>query len=231
MILLLLACRTNDPAVIAHRALGIEEGADENQPGLALAALEAGFGAELDLRLDGEGCGGDPSRAAEEGCFDLGHSAPNGHTLAEVVPLLSELSASGNPRPPLLLDIVNDPDRAVSLQLLRYLAANAPEGYPLLVQSSSTDAVAILVGERDQIVIDHDVQLGVTYFADPEFTVPDFVDFVVVNIAELPPVPMPVPVAAYGVASASSWKSALYAPSEVRWVITDFPTRGAAFTP
>lgn len=231
MILLLLACQLNEPRIIAHRALGLSEGGEENQPGLALLALEQGFGAELDVRLDGDGCGGDPSRAAEEGCFDLGHTEPNGHTLAEVVPLLAELEADGEARPPLLIDIVNDPDRAVSRQLLRYLAANAPADFPFLVQSSSVDSVAILLGGLDGVVIDPNIQFGVTYFADPEFTVPDFVDFVVVNIAELPPAPMPVPVAAYGVASSSSWKSALYATSDVRWVITDFPTRGAAFTP
>ncbi len=230
MILLLLACRLNEPIVISHRALGGDGGGEENLPGPALGLLAEGFGVELDVRLDGDGCGGDPSRALLEGCFDLGHTSPNGHTLDELVPLIADIEHEGPP-PPLLIDIVNDPERAVSTQILPYLAANLPSGYPVLVQSSSVSSVAMLTVSRADLAVDTDIRVGVTYFADPEFTVPDFVDLVVVNIAELPPAPMPVPVAAYGVASASSWKSALYASSDVEWVITDFPTRAAAFTP
>jgi hypothetical protein len=230
MTLLLLGCTLNAPIVVAHRALGVHESGEENLPSNALIALEAGFGVELDLRLDGDGCEGDPWRAAVEGCFDLGHTVANGYTLADVVPLLAEIQVRhGEDAPPLVLDVVNDPDRAVSEQLMVYLSRNAPANYPILVESSSEDGVAILSGRRAALVTPSAVQLGITYFADPEFTVPDFVDLVVVNIAELPPAPLPAPVAVYGVASASSWKSALYATSDVQWVITDFPTRGEAF--
>jgi hypothetical protein len=230
MMLLLAGCTVNDPVIVAHRALGVGDDDAENNPGHAVEALEAGFGVELDIRLDGEGCGGDPWRAASEGCFDLGHTQPNGHTLADLVDLLPELRYP-DPRssPPLVLDVVNDPDRAVSLQILEYVAWHVPDSQPVIVESSSEDGLAIVAGERTRVRPDDPVLLGLTYFADPEFTVPDYVDILVVNIAELPSAPLLVPVAVYGVASASTWKMTRYATSDVAWVITDFPTRAEAF--
>jgi glycerophosphoryl diester phosphodiesterase len=232
-LVLFLACTAQAPAVVAHRGLGVPD-AEENAPDHLAAAFAAGFGAELDLRLDGAGCAGDPSRAGEDGCFDLGHSAPNGHTLAEAVAALDALDADAA-GPTLVLDIVDDPDRAVSLHLFDYLAAalpgTLPGSTPILVQSSSLASLAMLAAQRDTLPPDLDLRLAVTYFVDPEFTVPDYVDVVVTNVAELPETPLPVPVAVFGVASQSSVKAALYAESDVDWVITDMPTRVAALLP
>lgn len=226
----LLACTPNHPTVISHRGLGVLPDTEENRPDHFVAAFEAGFGVELDLRLDGDGCDGEPERAALDGCFDLGHTEPNGHTLAEVVEAFAALDPALADRP-LVLDIVNDPDRSVTLQLIPYLAAALPgtplATTPLLLQSTSLDAVAMLEASRAATQPELDIRLAATYFADPELTVPDYVDAVVTNIAELPAPPLPVPVATFGVASQSSIKASLYAESDVRWIITDVPSRVA----
>ncbi len=233
MILLVLACVPNTPAIVAHRGLGVLPDSEENAPDHLAAAFEAGFGAELDLRIDGDGCGGEPSAAAVEGCFDLGHSAPNGHTFAEVVEAFSAMDAD-LAGPTLVLDVVNDPDRQVSLQIVEYLSVALPGTVlgqtPILLESSSLDGLAMIHASVETLHPDLDLRLAVTYFADPELTVPDYVDAVVTHIGELPTDPMPVPVAAFGVATQSSVKAAMYAASDVQWVITDVPTRVAGIT-
>lgn len=225
MVVLALACTLNEPVLVAHRALGVEAGAEENVPAHVLEAFEQGFGAEIDIRLDGPGCDGDPSRAAAEGCFDLGHTEPNGYTLAHVIDALAALEADSDR--PLVLDVVNDPDHAVTTQLVRYLADGAQVPVPLVVQTSSAEGLALLDVARDDVILPVDLQLGLTYFANPEFTPPDGADLYVVNIAELPVLALPLPVAVFGVATEHSMALAETATSDVRWVITDVPARFA----
>lgn len=222
-LLLALACAQNEPMLVAHRALGVEAGADENQPVNVLEAFEQGFGAEIDIRLDGPGCDGDPSRAAAEGCFDLGHTEPNGYTLADVMDALTALEDA--PERPLVIDVVNDPDHAVTTQIVRYLADGPQVPVPVLLQTSSAEGLAILDVARDDVILPVDLQLGLTYFANPEFTPSEGADLYVVHIAELPVLALPLPVAVFGVATEHSMALAETAASDVRWVITDVPGR------
>ncbi len=222
----LTACTLNEPILVAHRALGVVEDAEENQPNHVVAAFEQGFGAEIDIRLDGDGCSGDPSLAEVEGCFDLGHTEPNGHTLANVVDAVWALPELPSGRP-LILDIVNDPDHLTVLQLLAYLASVDPLPLPVVVQTSSAEGLAMLDALRNDSLVDGDLSFALTYFTNPEFTAPAGADLIISNIAELPASPMPVPVAVFGVATESAWSQAVYAASDVRWVITDFPGRFA----
>jgi len=117
---------------------------------------------------------------------------------------------------------------------VEYLSAALPGTVlgqtPILLESSSLDGLAMIHASVETLHPDLDLRLAVTYFADPELTVPDYVDVVVTHIGELPTDPMPVPVAAFGVATQSSVKAAMYASSDVRWVITDVPTRVAVIT-
>ncbi len=224
MIALLLGCAANDPALVAHRGLGVLPDAEENVPDHLVAALEAGFGAEVDLRVDGDGCAGDPARAATEGCYDLGHTAPNGHTLAELAELVGALPEA--PAGPLFLDVVNDPDRAVTLTLLDWLGTVPFGTLPLIVQTSSAESLAMFDALRQEQGAP-EVMLGLTSFTNPEFTPPTGADLLVVNLAELPVAPMPLPVAVYGVSTEHAWALAQTASSDVRWVITDLPGRFA----
>ena len=220
----LAECTLNEPILVAHRALGVVEDAEENQPAHVVTAFEQGFGVEIDIRLDGDGCEGDPSLAGSQGCFDLGHTEPNGHTLADVIDAvwgLPELPAGR----PLILDIVNDPDHLTVRHLLPYLGSVDPLPVPVVVQTSSTEGLAMLDALRDETPVDGDLSFGLTYFTNPEFTAPPGADLIISNIVELPASPMPVPVAVFGVATESAWSQAVYAASDVRWVITDFPGR------
>ena len=225
----LLACSRQHPGIVAHRALGVNETTDENDPANMLAAFSAGYGAETDLRVDGDGCEGKLERLETDGCFDLGHSAPNGHTLAELLDTLESGWTDDFGGQTLLLDVVNDPDRTLTLALVPFLrqrlASSPLSEIDLMIQSSSVEGIALLRGQLDAEPVQFPLRLGITWFVNPSLTVPDSAEFAVVHIAELPLVPMPVPVAVFGVASESSYKQAIYAESEVEFVITDFPQR------
>lgn len=229
----LMACERQSPSIVAHRALGVAESTDENRPENIVLALQAGFGAEVDIRADGEGCGTEATERAFDGCFDLGHTSPNGRTFAELLDLLEQGWTPEMEGGALLLDVVNDPDRLISTSILPYLSERVT-GTPLeslrwMLQSSSVEGIVLIRGQLEADPLDFPLLLGITWFVNPSLTVPDSADFAVVHVAELPLVPMPLPVGVFGVSSLSSYKQAIYAESEVAWVITDFPARMQRF--
>lgn len=232
-ILLAAACSRQTPGIVAHRALGVAESPEENSPANVVLAFQQGFGAEVDLRVDGPGCEGDLNRLSTEGCFDLGHVRSNGYTLADVLNLLDVHWTESFGGQVLLLDIANDTDRALTQTLLSYLRhrlSNSPlSTLKIYVQSSSVEGIALLRGQLEAEPVDFPLLLGITWFANPALTVPDSADFAIVHISELPLVEMPVPVGVFGVASEASYKQAVYAESEVVFVITDFPSRVVRF--
>jgi hypothetical protein len=240
VLLLLSACEPpNQPEIVAHRALGFTEGGEENQPHNVLLAFQNGFGAEIDLRTDGEGCaeGEDPG---ETGCFDMGHSKPNGHRFSEVIAQLAEGWEAGFDHHTLVIDIANDSDNLVSTNLMEYLfralPANGLETLKLLVQSSAFEDLEVLRFAYDQYLdgggAPLDLRIAITYFANPELPLPEYVDAMVCNISELPSLPeVPQEVAVFGVDSWGGWKQALFSSSRVTMVITDYPYRFAEDEP
>jgi len=212
------ACVDDMPPIIAHRALGVGDEA-ENLPANVPLALAAGFGAEVDIRGDG-------ARP-----FELGHLRPNGHTLPEV---FAELRAAWQPSfagKMLILDVSNDEDFAVTDGLIGLVYAEIPgtelEALELVVEAANLEMLQRLRTFHDARSPRLNIRFALTYWYATEYTVPDWVDIVVANVSELPEFAHPKPLLIFGVESRNTLRQALMTHSRVLGVITDHPRRAA----
>lgn len=217
LVVLSFGCgRAQDPLIVAHRAQGVGP-PGENMVANAAAALQAGFGVELDIRGDGE------LR------FELGHLSPSGQTLGDA---LTAVEAGWDPDMAgqlLVLDIANDRGDQVSGELLEYLRFRL-EGSPLralhfIVQSSTVESLARLFASLDPEVTPLTVSFAMTYWSSPEYTLPDWVDLLSTSVREMGGYPYPRPLLLFGVEERAAYRAAVNAPGEVFALITDHPRR------
>lgn len=216
-LLLLSGCgEQHAPQIIAHRAQGVGE-PGENLPGNVPLALAQGFGAEVDLRGDGDTA------------LALGHLAPNGHDLAELLDVLQKQWQEDFAGKLLVLDVANDSDARVSAtltdSLLDRVTGTELAQLHYIVQSSTWDSLAhmhsLYVARRSEVKMG----FAMTFWWSPEYTVPGWVDYVTTNVSELGDYPHPRPVLLFGVETRSSFRISQRAQSQIDGLITDHPRR------
>ena len=172
---LLSACGSvQNPIIIAHRATGL--GAKgENQVSNVAPLMSAGFGVEIDIRADGDLQ------------FELGHFAPQGGTLLEVLDALKADWEPGFEGKVLVIDVVNDQSDLISSKLMTFLdeqvSGTELEDLAFIVQSSSLQSLIRLRATRgaDSAL---DIRMALTYFAVQDYTVSEC-DLVTTPAAEL----------------------------------------------
>jgi len=217
-LLLLLAACSAQPSVfiVGHRALGLGV-SEENRAANVEGLFRAGFGAEIDIRGDGEAP------------FTLGHLRSNGDTLAEV---FDRLEAAWDPsfaEQVLLLDIANDQDDTVSNDLISYLfgrvGGSVLTDLPIIVQSSNIESLARLQGAYRQRGGGLQLRFALTYWLSTEYTTPGWIDLVTGNVSSMGEMPHPKPVALFGVDTRASFRRAVESRNDVIGVITNHPRR------
>lgn len=208
------------PLIIAHRAQGVGEHG-ENVVGNVPKCFEEGFGAEIDVRGDGELD------------FELGHLEPQGHDLAEVLGAIDAGWESDWAGLVLIVDIANDGGDRVSGGLMQFLHERVMqtklEQLRFVVQSSNEETLDRLIAHNADLPVALDVRFATTYWTAPEYTPPDRLDLVTANAKELGDLPYPKPVMLFGVESRAVYRSVAASTSDVYAVITDHPRRIAEF--
>lgn len=213
----LAACtHEQHPLIIAHRAQGVGEHGESVVENVA-KCFEAGFGAEIDVRGDGELD------------FELGHLEPQGHDLAEVFAAIDaawELDFVGRV---LVIDIANDGGNRVSDGLMTFLHKAVEqtklEQLRFVIQSSNEETLDRLLAHHADAGGALDVRFATTYWTAPEYTPPDGLDLVTANAKEIGDLPYPKPLMLFGVESRAMYRNVEMSASDVYAVITDHPRR------
>jgi hypothetical protein len=209
------------PAIIAHRALGVGEDV-ENLPANVPRAFALGFGAEVDVRGDGDRP------------YELGHLGPNGHDLFEV---FAAIRAAWDPAWAgliLIIDVADDENDVVSSTLVDVIhdevLGTELASLTIIVQSSTIESLTRLrtrwdarPGPRLPLLF------AMTYWYSPEYTQPLWVDAVAANIAELGDFRHPKPILVFGADTRNGIRRALTSRSEILGIVSDHPRRVAAW--
>ena len=207
---------TEKPILVSHRAQGfgvVGENLVENVP---LPLLE-GVGVEIDIRGDGD----------RE--FELGHNVPEGETLEEALTAIENAWTDDMAGLPVFLDIANDAGDRVSRGMLPYLDERLVDS-PLkdlifVVESANEETMSRLDEQRQNLTIDLDVRLSLTYWTIVSRTAPRWLDYVTGHQGEIGHFTHPKPLLLFGADSRASWRQAREMDAEVYAVIVDHPRR------
>lgn len=204
------------PLVIAHRAQGVGEHG-ENIVANVPKCFAAGFGAEIDVRGDGELD------------FELGHMEPQGHDLAEALEAIDQEWEYEFEGRVLIVDVANDGGDRVSDGLVRFLHEAVP-GTSLtklrfVIQSSNEETLDRMIAHYREEPEPLDIRFATTYWTSPELTPPDWLDLVTANAKEIGELPQPKPLMLFGVESRAMYRNVARSSSDVYAVITDHPRR------
>ena len=202
--------------VIGHRAQGIGS-SGENRALNVPHLFDAGFGAEIDIRGDGELQ------------FELGHFTANGDSLEGALGGIQAAWRLDWQGRWLVLDIANDRGDQVSNNLINYLYQRVPgtdlEGVRLVVQSSNEQSLARMQSAhvtRGELL---DIRFALTYWVSTEYTTASWVDLVAGNVSAFGELSHPKPVVLFGVETRASFRRALESRNDVVGVITNHPRR------
>lgn len=211
------------PRIISHRAHGVAGVFEENKASNVPALMTNGFGVEIDIRADGERP------------FELGHNGPQGENLEDVLTSLEDVWTDELAGQILVLDISNDDDDGITRRLIPYLEERVPgtvlEELDFIVQVSQEPSLLAMRVQADDRDLPFSIRFALTQWIAPEYTVPEWVDFLVGNINEMPTYPFPKPLILFGVQSRSSYEQVVNHPAEVFGVLTDHPRRIQTFQP
>ncbi len=209
-----------EPIIVAHRAQGVGfpgENIPENVP----LAFASGFGAEIDVRGDGEKL------------MELGHLAPEGRELSEVFAAVRDRWEPSFAGRMLIIDVANDTGDRVSENLIDVVCAEVVgtplEELDLVIESSNLETLARMHAIYSRTPSGLRVRFSKTYWNAPEYTVPAWVDTVSVNIAELPSFSHPHSILVFGVSSRNAYRQVVHSRSTIEAIITEHPHRVASW--
>jgi hypothetical protein len=211
------------PLIISHRAHGVAGVFEENKASNVPLLIADGFGVEIDIRADGERP------------FELGHNGPQGENLDDVLTSIEERWTDDMAGRLLVLDVSDDEDDGITRGLIPYLEERIPGSVlaelVFIVQVSQEPSLLAMKVQADERDLPFDVRFAFTQWIAPEYTVPEWVDYLVGNINEMPTYPFPKPLILFGVQSRSSYEQVVNHPAEVFGVLTDHPRRIQTFQP